>query len=129
MTKVYYIDPMFKEALEKVPPVTRREVDFSFGIAKRINDILKKKGWSKTDLAKATGKKTPVVTKWMSGMHNFTMRTIAEIEVALGEEIITVKQYKPKSTRPEPKPYQMTGPASLYVNEERIPYNKEPDKE
>ena len=45
MTKVYYIDPMFKEALEKVPPVTRREVDFSFGIAKRINDILKKKGW------------------------------------------------------------------------------------
>lgn len=129
MTKVYYIDPELKKWLEMGSPVIRKETSFSFGIAKRINDILKKKGWSKTDLAKATGKKTPVVTKWMSGTHNFTMRTIAEIEVALGEEIITVKQYKPKSPRPAPKPYQMTRPASLYVNEERIPYNKEPDKE
>ena len=42
MTKVYYIDPMFKEALEKVPPVIRKEVGFSFDIAKRIYDILKK---------------------------------------------------------------------------------------
>ena len=32
MTKVYYIDPMFKEALEKVPPVIRKEVGFSFDI-------------------------------------------------------------------------------------------------
>ena len=129
MTKVYYIDPMFKEALEKVPPVIRKEVGFSFDIAKRIYDILKKKGWTKTDLAKATGKKTPVVTKWMSGTHNFTMRTIAEIEVALGEEIITIKQYKPKSTRPALKPYQMANLASRYVSEEHIPYKKEPDKE
>ena len=98
-------------------------------LAKAVADARKAQNITQADLAKATGKKTPVVTKWMSGMHNFTMRTIAEIEVALGEEIITVKQYKPKSTRPAPKPYQMTRPASLYVNEERIPYNKEPDKE
>lgn len=128
MTKVYYIDPMFKEALEKVPPVTRREADFSFGIAKRINDILKKKGWSKTDLAKATGKKTPVVTKWMSGTHNFTMRTIAEIEVALGEEIISVKKSRPKS-KPAPKPYIADFLAQRQVSEPPLSYNKEPDKE
>lgn len=128
MTKVYYIDPMFKEALEKVPPVIRKEVGFSFDIAKRIYDILKKKGWSKTDLAKATGKKTPVVTKWMSGTHNFTMRTIAEIEVALGEEIISVKQSRPKS-KPTPKPYVTDFLAQRKVSEPQMLYNKEPDKE
>ena len=128
MTKAYYIDPMLKEELEKVPPVTRREAHFSYGIAKRIYDILKKKGWSKTDLAKATGKKTPVVTKWMSGNHNFTMRTIAEIEVALGEEIISVKKSRPKS-RPTPKPYVMDFLAQRAVSEPPLSYGKEPDKE
>ena len=128
MTKVYYIDPLFKEFLEKVPAVTRREANFSYGIAKRIYDILKKKGWSKTDLAKATGKKTPVVTKWMSGTHNFTMRTIAEIEVALGEEIISVKKSRPKS-RTTPKPYVMDFLAQRAVSEPPLSYGKEPDKE
>ncbi|MBR4842719.1 MAG: helix-turn-helix transcriptional regulator [Bacteroidaceae bacterium] len=128
MTNVYYIDPLFKELLEKVPLVTRREANFSYGIAKRIYDILKKKGWSKTDLAKATGKKTPVVTKWMSGTHNFTMRTIAEIEVALGEEIISVKKSRPKS-RPIPKPYVMDFLAQREVSEPPLSYGKEPDKE
>ena len=92
MKKAYYIDSMLNDTLEKVSPATRREANFSFGIARRIYDVLKKKGWSKTDLAKATGKKTPVVTRWMSGNHNFTMRTIAEIETALGEDILSVKQ-------------------------------------
>lgn len=127
MTKVYYIDPEFKEWLEQGSPVIRKEVGFSFDIAKRIYDILKKKGWSKTDLAKATGKKTPVITKWMSGTHNFTMRTIAEIEVALGEEIISVKKSKPKSRR-TPKPYVMDFLAQKAVSEPPLPFKKEPEK-
>lgn len=128
MTKVYYIDPMLKEELEKVPPVIRKEVGFSFDIAKRIHDILEKKHWSQVDLAKATGKKTPVVTRWMSGTHNFTMRTIAEIEVALGEEIISVKKSRPKS-RTTPKPYVMDFLAQRAVSEPPLSYGKEPDKE
>ena len=127
MTKVYYIDPMLKEELEKVPPVTRKEVGFSFDIAKRIRDVLEKKHWSQVDLAKATGKKTPVITKWMSGTHNFTMRTIAEIEVALGEEIISVKKSKPKSRR-TPKPYVMDFLAQKAVSEPPLPFKKEPEK-
>ena len=127
MTKVYYIDPMLKEELEKVPPVTRKEVGFSFDIAKRIRDVLEKKHWSQVDLAKATGKKTPVITKWMSGTQNFTMRTIAEIEVALGEEIISVKKSKPKSRR-TPKPYVMDFLAQKAVSEPPLPFKKEPEK-
>lgn len=105
MSKTYYLDPLLKEALDNLPPVTRREANYSYGIARRIYDILKKKGWSKTDLAKAAGKKTPVVTKWMSGTHNFTMRTIAEIETALGEDILSVKQ--DRRSRPSVKQYHI----------------------
>ncbi|MBP5690734.1 MAG: hypothetical protein J6W99_01240, partial [Bacteroidaceae bacterium] len=67
-------------------------------------------------------------TKWMSGTHNFTMRTIAEIEVALGEEIISVKQSSPKS-KPTPKPYVTDFLAQRKVSEPQMSYNKEPDKE
>lgn len=119
MKKAYYIDSMLKEALERVPLVTRREANFSFGIARRIYDILKKKGWSKTDLAKATGKKTPVVTKWMSGTHNFTMRTIAEIETALGEDILSVKQ--DRRSRPSAKQYHIPEESLHMVSEDDKP--------
>ena len=64
----------------------------------------------------------------MSGTHNFTMRTIAEIEVALGEEIISVKKSRPKS-RTTPKPYVMDFLAQRAVSEPPLSYGKEPDKE
>jgi hypothetical protein len=34
------------------------------------------------------------IYKWMSGQHNFTIATIAKIEVALGEDILSVKHYR-----------------------------------
>ena len=92
MSRIRFIDPMFKDALDSVPTAVRREVSLSFDIADRIDQVLKQKGWSQADLAKATGKKAPVVTRWVSGCHNFTIRTIAEIETALGEDILHVKK-------------------------------------
>ena len=105
MTKTRYIDPSYKESLEQVRPAIRKEVSYSFDIAKRINNILERKRWSQADLARATGKKTPLVCRWLSGTHNFTIRTIAEIEAALGEDLISVKQsHRTLSRR---KPYNM----------------------
>ena len=34
------------------------------------------------------------ISKWMSGTHNFTIRTISFIETVLGEDVITVKRYR-----------------------------------
>jgi len=96
MSNIKFIDPELKEGLTQVSPSLHKEVSLSFDIAKRIHDILERKRWSQADLARIMGKKTPVVTRWMSGTHNFTIRTIAEIEIALGEEIICVKRGKSK---------------------------------
>lgn len=99
MTKYKYIDPEFKEALEKTNPALRKEVGFSFDIAKRISDVLAAKHWTQADLARATGKKASLVSRWLSGTHNFTIQTIAEIENALGVTLISVSNKRVKPIR------------------------------
>lgn len=92
MANNQYIDPEFKEALEHISPAIRKEVGLSFGIARRISDLLTAKHWTQADLARATGKKASLVSRWLSGTHNYTIQTIAEIESALGASIITVNK-------------------------------------
>ena len=94
MATVYYSDPLFDEAYSKIPEDSRRMSAHSFAIAAHISEILERKGWSKTDLAIAMGKKNAEISKWMSGQHNFTIATIAKIEAVLGEDIISVKKYR-----------------------------------
>lgn len=94
MNTVKYIDPLFQEMLNQVPKDKRRESELSYGIARRIHEVLLRKDWTQADLARETGKRETVVSRWMSGTHNFTIQTLAEIETALGEEILSIKQYR-----------------------------------
>ena len=94
MEKSGYVNPIFVEMLAAVPEKTRRESERAFAIAGRISEILRRKGWSQADFAKAAGKKAAEISKWMSGTHNFTIRTISFIETVLGEDVIVVKKYR-----------------------------------
>ena len=94
MKAIKYIDPTFKEMLNQVPKEKRRESELSYGIARRIYEVLQRKGWSQADLARATGKREAVVSRWMSGTHNFTIQTLSEIETAMGVEILSIKHYR-----------------------------------
>lgn len=90
--QIKYIDPELKKALKCVSPPIRREVGLSFDIAGRISEILKQKNMSQADLARAVGKKPALVSRWLSGTHNFTLQTLSQIEAALGASIIYVKK-------------------------------------
>ena len=94
MTRTYYKDPVLDDILSNIPKGIQKEVDMFYAIAVRINDILKRKGWNQANLAKAMGKKEAEVSKWLSGNHNFTISTLARIETALEEDIISVKKYR-----------------------------------
>lgn len=72
-----------------VTPEIKRQVDICVKISNRIYDILEKKHMSQRDLASLLGKTEAEVSRWLSGTHNLTTATIAKIEVALGEEIIS----------------------------------------
>ena len=60
-----YTDPLFEQLLKAVPVRLRKETERSYGIAERIDAVLKQKGLSKTDLARMTGKKNAEVSKWL----------------------------------------------------------------
>ena len=90
MARIKYIDPELKKALGKVSPSIRREVGLSFDISRRIIEVLEQKHMSQADLARAVGKKPAMVSRWLSGTHNFTIQTLAQIEAALGVSIIRV---------------------------------------
>lgn len=94
MATIYYSDPLVDEIYSQISEESKRSSAYSFAIAARISEILCRKGWSKADFAKAMGKKEPEISKWMSGQHNFTIATIAKIETALGEDILSVKKYR-----------------------------------
>jgi transcriptional regulator with XRE-family HTH domain len=75
-------------------------IDRSFDIVDRIYEILKLKNLSQKDLADLLGKKESEVSKWMTGSHNFTLKTITRIEEVLGSPIINV--YKTKNAQNQP---------------------------
>lgn len=118
MATVYYSDPMFDELYSRIPEESRRISSHSFAIAAHINEILERKGWSKTDFAVAMGKKNAEISKWMSGQHNFTIATIAKIESVLGEDIIVVKKYR----KPIAKYDQMPESKRQFVSDVKTKY-------
>ena len=75
---------------QKIPPLTRETYFLTDAIAERIDAIMKEKGISKKQLAELTHRRPSDVTRWLGGGHNFTCKTIAMIQQALGEKIVEV---------------------------------------
>jgi transcriptional regulator with XRE-family HTH domain len=73
-----------------IPKSTKIFVAHSFEIVDRIFEILKSKGMDQKQLATALGKHESEVSKWLTGTHNFTLKTISNIESILENKIITV---------------------------------------
>jgi len=95
--KVESIDiPQVNEVLSKTPKESKVFISKSMEIAYQISLVLKDHGVNQKYLADALGKSEPEISKWLSGTHNFTVRTLAAIEAALGREIV-VTPYKVKN--------------------------------
>jgi len=56
----------------------------------KIHSILKEKGYSQKLLAEKLDKKPSEIHKWLSGEHNFTLRSIAKLQAELGETLLEV---------------------------------------
>ena len=75
---------------EQMSPEMKKRMDLTVAIANRIYQILETKGMSQKDLAQKLGKTETEVSRWLSGMHNLTIGTIAKISIALGEELLVI---------------------------------------
>ena len=75
-----------------VPSDIKREVDLEVAISNRIYELMTKRGLSKVEFAQALGKRPSEITKWLSGQHNFTIRTLSILSSFFGEDLIKVEK-------------------------------------
>lgn len=84
------IKTSFDEMLASTSPAIQQEVSLEFAISNRIHELMTEHGLSKLQFAQALGKRPSEVTKWLSGQHNFTIKTISLLSSFFGETLIQV---------------------------------------
>lgn len=82
---------IFQDELNEIPDDVKKEVDWSFAIADKIEKVLNERNITHKEWASQIGKTEAEVSRWVSGTHNFTLRTLAKISVALGEDLIKLE--------------------------------------
>lgn len=79
-----------KNFFEDLKPEYESLVNLSVEISDRIEEILNRRGISQKQFAELLGKSESEISKWLSGMHNFTIKSIVRIEAVLEDKIIQV---------------------------------------
>lgn len=79
-----------EQILSETPNEIRAYVRLCSDITVRINEILTKKGLTQKELADKMAKSPSEINKWLTGKHNFTLRSIVKLEVELDEKLLFV---------------------------------------
>ena len=72
-------------------PEIERLVAKNLAIANKIYEMMAKRDLKPADLARMLNKKPSEISKWLTGTHTFTTKTITKIENVLGEDIIHIE--------------------------------------
>jgi len=88
---------IFQEILDETPEDVEIFVRLYADLVVRINQLLRENKISKKELAEKMNKKPSEISKWMSGEHNFTLRSLAKLSAELGEPLLEVSKKKTKT--------------------------------
>jgi len=92
-----YTSKLIDDLLDSIDPIDQEKVDAKMLLAAKIADAMKAKKWKNKDLLKAVGKDNPsIITKWLSGTHNFTMDTLIELQHALNIKLLALEEKENK---------------------------------
>lgn len=87
-----YTSHTIDNLLDAITPLEQFKIDNKMLIAAKIADAMKVRNWNNSQLLAAVNKANPsVITKWLSGTHNFTVDTLAELEHALGIKLLNLE--------------------------------------
>lgn len=75
------------------PEITKL-VEKNLAIANKIHELLVERNLKPADLARLLNKKASEISKWLTGTHTFTTKTITKIETVLGADIIHIEAQK-----------------------------------
>ena len=79
------------ECVANVEPEIIRQIDISFNLANKIDEVLSQKNITYDDFAIMLNVGRDEVDKYMCGMANLDILTIAKIECALNTQFIIIK--------------------------------------
>jgi transcriptional regulator with XRE-family HTH domain len=79
-----------KRIIDETPTETKIFVRKYGDLVVRVHQILTEKGITQKDLAARLGKSPSEISKWLSGNHNLTLRSIAKLEAELGKDLIYI---------------------------------------
>lgn len=82
------IDEMFDEISQEDFDKTTTKMK----LALKIADAIKSNGWKKSEFAKIAKQQPSVISKWLSGTHNFTTDTLIDLENILNIKLLHVDQ-------------------------------------
>lgn len=86
------------DILNDINPAEQSRTDNRMLLAASIEDGIKAKGWKKKDFMNAVGiKNQSIITKWLSGTHNFTSDTLFDIQEALGINLFNLEKKNPET--------------------------------
>ena len=89
----------FKRANERADPVHKAFVNKNLDVIEQVLYLLDEKGWTQKNLAQKLDKSESEISKWLSGLHNFTFQTIVKLEQVLeGSILVTPLKYRPTVT-------------------------------
>ena len=87
-----HITDLIDSLLDSVSSEDSERIEKKMLMAAKIDDAIKAKGWKKKDLLDALGKDNQsIITKWLSGTHNFTMDTLIDLERILDISLLNLK--------------------------------------
>jgi len=86
-----YSSNLIDDLLDSIDPAEADRVEKRMLLAARIEDAMNDKGLNKSQFAALMGKKNSVITKWLSGTHNFTADTLFDISRVLDVNLINLE--------------------------------------
>ncbi|MDD2200265.1 MAG: helix-turn-helix transcriptional regulator [Bacteroidales bacterium] len=85
-----YNSSLIDEILNSIDSAEANRIEKRMLLAAKIEDAMKAKGLNKSQFAELMGQNNSVITKWLSGTHNFTTDTLSDIESKLSVKLINI---------------------------------------
>ena len=85
-----YSSPLIQAMADAVTPQEQEQTDYKMKLAAKIFMAMKAIGMTQTQFAESMGKPISLISRWMSGTHNFTVDTLIDIQRVLGISLLDV---------------------------------------
>ncbi|SHG16381.1 Helix-turn-helix [Salegentibacter echinorum] len=76
---------------ENGDPEIEKLTERNLAISNKVQVILNQRGIKQKEFAAMLNKKPSEVSKWLSGLHNLTLKSIIKMEVALDIDLISIE--------------------------------------